>query len=70
MSTDAQFMADQIGEKLIGWRITGAIIPDASDGPDQRFGLQVKQGNKVQHLWIDCDAESNGPGWMAIEAAA
>ena len=70
MDTEAQYMADQISEKLIGWRITGAIITDASDGPDQRFGLQVKKAGKTQHLWIDCDAESNGPGWMAIEDAA
>ena len=52
MSTDAKFMADQISTKILGWRITGAIITDESDGPDQRFGLLVEKGGKKQHCWI------------------
>ena len=70
MTTEAKFMAEQISENLIGWRITGAIITDESDGPDQRFGLQLSLRNKTLNVWIDQDAESNGPGWLAIEAAA
>ena len=70
METEAQFMADQIGEKLIGWKITAAIVTDAADEYDQRFGFQLSKGKKKLNVWVDRDAESNGAGWLAIEAAA
>lgn len=69
MSRDVKYMADQIGEQLAGTQIKGAIV----DSEAEAFGFQVVRkiegrGNyEVLNVWVMCDAEGNGPGWLSIE---
>lgn len=63
--SNAEYMAEEIGKKLIGCRITGALISD--DG--ESFGFRVENGGPDGPIavWVDCDPEGNGPGWLSIE---
>lgn len=65
---NTQYIADLINEKLIGATIVGACRTE--DG--ECVGLVVRlRGVKEPHIvWIDKDAEGNGPGWISIEQAA
>jgi len=70
MTTDSEYMSQEILEKLVGWRIVGSALSD--DG--ESFGLivqsprhNVNEGPKRKTVWVDCDAEGNGPGWLNIE---
>lgn len=62
MSTDPRYSANLIIDKLIGATITGAAETEES------FGIvaRLENGNEVV-IWIDQDAEGNGPGWITIE---
>lgn len=59
MSHDAEYMMERIKAHLVGRRIRHAVR-----GPDGSFGFTLDDGTLV---WVDCDAEGNGPGWLAIE---
>jgi len=67
--SNAQYMADAIGKELVGTTIKGSLI--TPDG--ESFGFQVVRkapgrGNyDVIDVWVDCDPEGNGPGWLNIE---
>jgi len=70
MSTNAEFMSKEISQKLAGWVIVQATV-DAGD--QQSFGFVVARlvGGKIDQstrktVWVDCDAEGNGPGWLNI----
>lgn len=69
MSTDAKYMAEQINAKLAGGQIRNAVATE--DGESFGFDVVVKaegRGNyNVLRVWVDCDAEGNGPGWLNIE---
>jgi len=66
METEAQFQAEMIAENLTGWRILEPVLtPDADY--DQRFGFKVGRRNETKIVWVDCDAESNAAGWLAID---
>lgn len=71
MSTNTEFMAAEISEKLRGGVIRNALITDDKES----FGFQVVvkgegRGNyDVLNVWVDCDAEGNGPGWLNVEDA-
>ena len=65
MSTDAEYMADEIYKKLSGGRITNAIRSENDDG-EESFGFLVERNGKTIQVWVDCDAEVNGPGWLKI----
>jgi len=68
MSTDSEYMAAMIADKLVGGQIRGAII----DEDHESFGFDVVlkakgRGNySVHRVWVNCDAEGNGPGWLDI----
>ena len=62
---NAKHMTEMINKHLVGGKITTAIIDD-SDEYDQRFGFRVENGNKSFDVWVDCDAEGNAAGWLAI----
>jgi hypothetical protein len=70
MSTDAEFMAKEIGKKLVGGTIKEAFTAKNEGGFDdeQSFGFMVQKGKKLYRVWVDRDAEGNGCGWLAIEA--
>ena len=69
MSADVDFMVKEINAKLLGATIRNAVRTE--DG--ESFGLELVikakgRGNyDVFTVWIDCDAEGNGPGWLNIE---
>lgn len=69
MSTNAKFMADEIYKKLSGGRIANAIRSVAEDG-EESFGFLVERNGKTIQVWVDCDAEGNGPGWLQIQEPA
>ena len=60
--TQSKYMADMITEKLAGATITGG----AEASPSFGMCVTLKGGKKVS-VWVDCDAEGNGPGWLSIE---
>ena len=70
MTTDAKYNAEQINTRLAGGTIENAAITPDEDDYDQRFGLVINVNGERLIAWVDCDAESNGPGWLAIEDAA
>jgi hypothetical protein len=68
MSTDVEFMVKEINTKLGGFQIKGAVISDDKES----FGFVVwsdPHGKPIvrKTVWVDCDAEGNGPGWLSIE---
>lgn len=68
MSTDAEYMVDEIVTKLVGFRIVQATVSE--DG--ESFGFVVERdphGKPIERktVWVDCDAEGNGPGWLKVE---
>lgn len=70
MSTNAEFMTKFIADRLAGGTIRNAM----TDG-DEYFGFEVVvkakgRGNyDVLQVWVNCDAEGNGPGWLDVEEA-
>ncbi len=60
MSADVEFMVKLINEQLIGNNIAGSVT--AAD--NESFGFVLDNGDVV---WVDCDAEGNGPGWLTVE---
>jgi len=58
--------------QLVGWTVSHAVRindPDAHDS-EAFYGLVLtRPDNKKQQLFvtIQCDAEGNSPGWLAIE---
>lgn len=64
--TDAEFMVEKIEEQLLGGKITNAVI----DQELGAFGFTVEFTKKSKKpsimVWVDQDAEQNGPGWLAI----
>ena len=70
--TDAEYYAQEVIDKLVGGRITRALItePDEFDGT-QFFGFRVKQkvGRREYDVWVQRDPEGNGEGFLAIEPA-
>lgn len=64
MSHDVKYMSEQIGRQLIGSTIRVALSTE--DG--ESFGFRVITPDKrVLDVWVDCDAEGNGPGWLSIQ---
>lgn len=66
MSTNTQFQLDAINKKLVNATIVGAAV----DQHDEFFGLVVEGPDMPRQIvWVQCDAEGNAPGWLAIEKA-
>jgi len=63
MTTNTEYCVKQITEKLIGATIIGATISEDNES----FGFIVKTNNKTSTVWVDCDAEGNGAGWLAYD---
>jgi len=60
MSTDAEYMTEQMKKKLLGKTITEIVITEDKES----FGFKVDGETLV---WVDCDPEGNGPGWLSME---
>ena len=61
--TNEKFMCDKIAADLVGSKITGAAT--TADG--ESFGLVIKKGKTTTVVWVLCDPEGNGSGWLDIE---
>ncbi len=62
--SELNYLAEQINEHLVGGKIVGAIISEDKEF----FGFGVLMPNKKRKVvWVDMDAEGNGPGWLNIE---
>jgi len=59
----AEYEADQILEKLIGFKITEAIYSSETES----FGFKAIKGKKQYIVWVDRDPEGNGCGHLNIE---
>lgn len=74
--TDAEYYAQEVIDKLVGGRITRALItePEEFDGT-QFFGFRVvnysnsKNTKSEYDVWVQRDPEGNGEGFLAIEPA-
>ncbi len=68
MTTDAEFQLKEMAI-LMGGKIVNPIRSgDADDWGGEMFGFQVKcKDGKTRNVWVQCDAEGNGCGWLAIE---
>ncbi|VGO14431.1 hypothetical protein PDESU_02992 [Pontiella desulfatans] len=59
----AQACLDRLIPELTGLTITGGAVDDT--GEYWGFTAEWKQGKKV--IWVNCDPEGNGPGFLEIE---
>jgi hypothetical protein len=66
MSHDNEFCKKQIVERLLGGTITGALESEDDFG-DEFFGIRVMKDGKQLAVWVQSDAEGNGPGWIEVE---
>lgn len=53
--------------QLVGAKITNLIQTPAGED-DQMFGFTANLASgKSVDVWVQCDPEGNGPGWLNIE---
>jgi hypothetical protein len=71
MSTDVQYMSKQIIKNLVGWAIVGAAVDEDGESFGFIIGRRDPKTKKYERktIWVDCDAEGNGPGWLNMEDA-
>jgi hypothetical protein len=62
---DIKFASDNVLKRLVGATITESILTE--DG--ESYGFRAEKGGKSFIVWVDCDPEGNGPGWLQIEDA-
>ena len=63
MSHDSDYCVEQL-KPLVGGELFMVVT-----APPDSFGFQVIKDGKLTTVWIDRDAEGNGPGWVNLEAA-
>ena len=69
MSSDVTFMVEELN-KLVGYKITGTVITEDEDSYGLVLERPAQPGESPRSrktAWIDCDAESNGPGWVSVQ---
>lgn len=62
MGSDSAFCKSKIVDTVLGGIILG-VVEDGGDG----WGLRVMVRGKQVAVWIQADAENNGPGWVEVE---
>lgn len=64
MQGTVKYQVEHVIGRLIGATITGAaVVPGDVD-----FGLELRLRDGTRAVaWVQCDAEGNGPGWLALE---
>jgi hypothetical protein len=66
MSHDVQYMTEQVQRKLLD----STIITSLKTEDGESFGFRVRTKDKaIFDVWVDRDAEGNGPGWLAIQSS-
>lgn len=59
------FMVKMIADHLVGHRIVAVLKDELTE--DGNFGFKLDNGTLV---WVDCDGEGNGPGFLSLENVA
>lgn len=60
MSTDNEYMIERIKKEMLGRTIIEAVM----SSNEESYGFKLDNDLVV---WVDCDAEGNGPGWLSME---
>ena len=60
---DMFYAVERINKSLIGATITSALISE----DDSSYGFIVNKNGQDMVVWVDCDPEGNGPGWLSFE---
>ena len=63
--TDAEAFAAHLSTKLTGWKIAGTII--SNDKEMWGFQIDSPNGKQKKFVWVLCDPEGNGPGFLEIQ---
>jgi hypothetical protein len=67
MSHDNKYQLEQINRHLVGAKILNSVEEEGDEYTAcVGFSILTRAG-KILHVWIQQDAEGNGPGWLAIE---
>lgn len=67
MKTNAEYMAQIVSEKLVGGRITDALVTNEDEFGTAFFGFRVEVNGGALNVWVQRDPEGNGEGFLAIE---
>ncbi|MEK9770116.1 MAG: hypothetical protein VW683_14470 [Betaproteobacteria bacterium] len=67
--SDAEFYAGEIAAKLVGGRITTALLTEKDEFGITFFGFRVENQKQQYDVWVQRDPEGNGEGFLAIEPA-
>ena len=60
---EAQAFIDMIIPKIQGFTITGAV----KDSTDEYWGFICKKGKQEKIVWVLCDPEGNGAGFLDVQ---
>jgi hypothetical protein len=67
--SDAEYYANEVAEKLVGGRITSALLTEKDEFGITFFGFRVENQKEQFDVWVQRDPEGNGEGFLAIEPA-
>ena len=67
--SDAEVYAGEIASKLVGGRITTALLTETDEFGITFYGFRVKNGSKEMDVWVQRDPEGNAEGFLSIEPA-
>jgi len=62
MNSNVKYQTKRIHETILG----GTIMNVMKSGDGESFGFYVNKGKESFEVWIDCDPEGNGAGWLSI----
>lgn len=65
MSANSEHMSKEVAAKLVGAKIVTSLL-DTTDEGGFGFIAVTPEGKEVK-VWVSCDAEGNGPGWLHFE---
>lgn len=65
--SEAKYVADQLLD-FVGGAIIGIVVSEGETEWEEFPGIRVRARDGSEHiLWIQQDAEGNGPGWITPE---
>jgi hypothetical protein len=67
--SDAEFYAGEIALKLVGGRITSALLTKKDEFGITFFGFRVENQKQQYDVWVQRDPEGNAEGYLSIEPA-
>ncbi len=67
--SDAEVYAGEIASKLVGGRITTALLTETDEFGITFFGFRVENQKQEYDVWVQRDPEGNAEGFLSIEPA-